>query len=165
MADSAVVAALAFAVPAAISAGQAVFPDAPATLLVEPDDDNCMVRWYVPDTDTDGTQRTILTSTVAPEQMSAWRRDGRVAAAGQLQAAVSMHGNAGSAVEIRDISIAVTQREELAPDKVTALPGGQNQSLRLPLPSNDYLVGRQEDPSQYRLGERRQGPQSGPDRG
>ncbi|MGP3952284.1 hypothetical protein [Streptomyces sp. 7N604] len=117
---SAVVAALAFAVPTAVSARQALFPADPATLLVEPNDHTCLNRWYVPET---AAALRPSVSGASPEQLATWRREGRIAHAGALEAAVSVHGNAGSSVEIRDISVTVTRREKPAPGTVTGPPG------------------------------------------
>ncbi|MFC7968356.1 hypothetical protein [Streptomyces cinereoruber] len=117
---SSVVAALAFAVPTAVSAWQTVFPSDPATLLVEPNDQACLNRWYVPDTEA-ALRPRLLGAT--PEQLAPWRREGRIAHAGALEAALSVHGNAGSSVEIRDISVTVTRREKLAPGTVTPPSG------------------------------------------
>lgn len=117
---SAAIAALAFAVPIAVSAWQTLFPSNPATLLVEPNDQACLNRWYVPDTE--AALRPSLRG-ATPEQLAPWRREGRIAHAGALEAALSVHGNAGSSVEIRDISVTVTRREKLAPGTVTPPPG------------------------------------------
>lgn len=116
-----VVAALAFAVPITASAWQTLFPDDTATLLVTPNDHNCMTRWYVPDTD--AKLRSSVGGTATPEQLTTWRREGRIAHAGGLEAAVSVHGNAGSSVEIRDISVTVTRRVKPAHGTVTGPPG------------------------------------------
>ncbi|MEV6425561.1 hypothetical protein [Streptomyces sp. NPDC051662] len=117
---SAVVAALAFAVPTAVSARQALFPAEPATLLVEPNEHFCLNRWYVPETEAALRPRV---SDATPGQLASWRQEGRIAHAGALEAAVSVHGNAGSSVEIRDISVTVTRREKPAPGTVTGTPG------------------------------------------
>ncbi|HWU06353.1 MAG TPA: hypothetical protein VN520_08210 [Streptomyces sp.] len=116
-----VIAAFAFAVPTTVSAWQALFPDDPATLLVAPNDQSCLTRWYVADTDAE--LRSGVNGAASPEQLTAWRQEGRIAHAGTLEAAVSVHGNAGASVEIRDISVTVTRREELAPGTVTGPPG------------------------------------------
>ncbi|MFI8817605.1 MULTISPECIES: hypothetical protein [unclassified Streptomyces] len=118
---SAVVAALAFAVPTAVSAGQALFPGDPATMLVELNDHNCLTRWYVGDSE--AALRPSVSGEATPEELTRLRRADRIAHAGTLEAAVSVHGSSGSSVEIRDISVTVTGREKLAKGTVTGLPG------------------------------------------
>ncbi|MET9800421.1 hypothetical protein [Streptomyces sp. NPDC006368] len=117
---SAVVAGLAFAVPTAMSAGQALFPAEPATLLIEANNHSCLNRWYIPQTDAALRRRV---NEASAEQLATWLREGRMAHAGALEAAISVHGNAGASVEIRDISITVTRREKPAPGTVTGPPG------------------------------------------
>ncbi|MFJ4684715.1 hypothetical protein [Streptomyces sp. NPDC088789] len=118
---SVVVAAIAFAVPTAVSAGQALFHGDPGTMLVDLNDHNCLTRWYVPDNE--AALRPSVNGDATPEQLTSWRQADRIAHAGTLEAAVSVHGSSGSSVEIRDISITVTRRERLAKGTVTGWPG------------------------------------------
>ncbi|MEU7332805.1 hypothetical protein [Streptomyces parvus] len=114
-----VVTAIGLASPAVVSAWQKIFPEDSATLLVEPNEQACLNRWYIPGSAPSSAQVARANS----EQLAQWAREGRAVHAGILEAAVTVHGDAGSSVEVRDISVTVTRREKAAPGTVTGIPG------------------------------------------
>ncbi|MYW79056.1 hypothetical protein GTY38_13185, partial [Streptomyces sp. SID8369] len=113
------VTAIGLASPAVVSAWQKIFPEDSATLLVEPNEQACLNRWYIPGSAPSSAQVAQANS----EQLAQWAREGRAVHAGILEAAVTVHGDAGSSVEVRDISVTVTRREKAAPGTVTGIPG------------------------------------------
>ncbi|MFD4237153.1 hypothetical protein [Streptomyces sp. NPDC058542] len=115
-----VVTAIGLASPAVVSGWQKVFPEDSATLLVEPNEQACLNRWYVPGGDPSISAQVARAN---PDQLAQWVREGRAVHAGILEAAVTVHGDAGSSVEVRDISVTVTHREKGAPGTVTGIPG------------------------------------------
>ncbi len=114
-----VVTAIGLASPAFVSAWQKIFPPDSATLLVEPNEQACLNRWYIPGSAPSSAQVARANS----EQLAQWAREGRAVHAGILEAAVTVHGDAGSSVEVRDISVTVTRREKAAPGTVTGIDG------------------------------------------
>lgn len=111
-----VVTAIGLASPAVVSAWQKVFPEDSATLLVEPNEQACLNRWYIPSSDASISSQVDRATT---DQLVQWAREGRAVHAGMLEAAVTVHGDAGSSVEVRDISVTVTHRGKAAPGTVT----------------------------------------------